>query len=380
MRVVRGRSFSSDAAVAVAEATRTFDAAPPPDMVFAFASSHQPAEAVARHLRERFPDAPIVGCTTAGEQLDGEFTTGALVVTGLADSRVRWATAVMDDLARVDSAAARHATQSLFDALQVDRENFDPHQYFCILLVDGLSGKEEILTALVSDALEGIPLIGASAGDDLAFRQTHVFHGGSALSNAAVLVLGHSQRAFSLLKHQHYSPTPAKLVVTRADVARRTVYEFDGYPAVEAYARALGLEPSAVSNDVIIRNPVTFSYAGEVYIRSVQRVDPDGALVFYCSVEEGMVLEIASKQNMRDALARSLDEFVHRSGRAEFMLTFNCILRALESRGSGPDGELSSLFRDASASSLGFDTYGEQLNGLHINQTLVALAFQHAAE
>jgi hypothetical protein len=266
----------------------------------------------------------------------------------------------------------------LFDALDVERDNFDPHRYFCILLVDGLSGKEEVLTALVSDALDGVPLVGGSAGDDLAFRQTHVFHGGSALSNAAVLVLGYSERAFSLLKHQHFSPTPAQLVVTRADTAARKVYEFNGYPAVEAYARALGLAPTELSNDVIMRNPVTFSYGGELYVRSVQRVEPDGALLFYCGVEEGMVLEIAAKQNMRGALAGSFDEFVKRSGRAEFMLTFNCILRALESRGSDPEGELSSLFRNVSVSSLGFDTYGEQLNGLHINQTLVALAFQHA--
>jgi len=29
---------------------------------------------------------------------------------------------------------------------------------------------------------------------------------------------------------------------------------------------------------------------------------------------------------------------------------------------------------------VGFDTYGEQLNGLHINQTLVALALRDTAE
>ena len=56
------------------------------------------------------------------------------------------------------------------------------------------------------------------------------------------------------------------------------------------------------------------------------------------------------------------------------MFMFNCILRRLEAESNDIIEDLASEIGVASQYAFGFDTYGEQWNGLHINQTLVALA------
>jgi len=54
------------------------------------------------------------------------------------------------------------------------------------------------------------------------------------------------------------------------------------------------------------------------------------------------------------------------------VLGCDCILRRLEFEQTAIDGEMSSLM--AANRLFGFYTYGEQYNGLHVNQTLTAVA------
>jgi len=231
----------------------------------------------------------------------------------------------------------------------------------------------------MADALEGVPLLGGSSGDDLAFKGTRVFFGSEALKGSGVFVLADSTIPFEVIKHQHYTATPRSLVITQADVPARRVFEMDGYTALEAYADALGLEPSAVTDEVTFMNPLVFVCNGELYVRSIQRVEPDGSLIFYCGIEEGMVLSLGGHEEMPTALERDLAS-VRGKARADLFIAFNCILRALEANTRSQHTELAAMLHRSARNVVGFDTYGEQLNGLHINQTLVGIAMRAGSQ
>lgn len=374
MRQAAGRSDKSDAAAAVREVTHDWPDDLEPDILFVFCSTKQDPGAIARELKTRHPRALVVGCTTAGEHLDGVHSNGTVVVSALSTPRVRWVASRLEGLSAFEPAHAEAAVQRLFDGLEVDRETFDPSRYFGLMFVDGLRMKEEEVTAAIADALDGVALMGGSAGDDLAFAETQVILDGEAFTDGAVLVLAESQAPFRILKHQHFATTPRSLVVTKVDTAARRVYELDGYPAIDAYARALGLHREQITDEITFANPITFSVHGEIYVRSIQRVEPDGSLVFYCGVEEGMVVDIACHSEMEQALSEDLVALEGMQSDGCFLLACNCILRALEAGQSDLHDALGALVKQASTASIGFDTYGEQLNGLHINQTLVALA------
>jgi hypothetical protein len=376
MQVLQGRSPNPSGKDAVAEATRDWSPDHPIDMLLAFASTAQDPDEVASALASRFPGTPTLGCTTAGEHLGGHHYNGNLVVMGLSSRGIRWATAVAPDLESFREEQARDITDRLLAALHIARDDVDPQRQFCLTFMDGLSHKEEVVSALMADALEGLPLLGGSAGDDLKFERTHVFHGGRALRGAAVFALADSQVAFEFVKHQHYTTTPKSLVITRADVARRRVYEMDGYPAIEAYAAALGIAVSEVTSEVTFMNPLTFVCNSEIYVRSIQRVEQDGSIVFYCGIEEGMVLSVGGHEEMTPALGRDIEALRQRIAGADVFLACNCILRALEATKLQQHEALGDILRGFGGNVIGFDTYGEQLNGLHINQTLVGVAIR----
>ena len=375
MRVHRGRSFQSDARRAVWEIVETWSA-PRPSLLLVFASTRQDLQVAGNALSERFPDVAIAGCSTTGEQIDGDRSTGSIVIAGLESPSIRWQTALIEELS--DSQCINGAVLDLFRKHGIDREAFDPRDYVALTLVDGLSMKEETYIAALADALDGIPVLGGSAGDDLAFEKTRVLEGTKAASNAAVLILAHAPNAYRIIKHQHFLRTDVALAVTRVDVSERRVYELDGMMAAEALARALGKTRDQLRAEDALLAPVLVSVSGDAYVRSIQRIEADGSILFYCAIEQGMVLQLASHEDMVGALARDVRD-LEAGWAADFVLTFNCILRSLEAEKWQAHAKLGRELQRISAASVGFDTYGEQLNGMHINQTLLALALREVA-
>lgn len=378
MIVEQGRSMRSDAREAVTEASSTIGTGPF-ELVIAFCSATQDAGELTTALAERFPGCPVVGCTTAGEYLDGEQSNGGLVLTALADTHIRWSVALVDQLSKFDRRAADHVVGELLAGVGTTLDDANPDELFCLSFIDGLSHCEEGVIAHLADALGGVALVGGSAGDDLLLRETRVFWGGRALTDAAVLVVGRGHEAFRTLKHQHFTRTDTRLVVTSVNDSGRRVLTLDGRPAFQAYARALRLQPEQVTADVRLMHPVTFCCEGELYVRSIQSVDADDSINFLCGLEEGMVLEVGGHRDMVDALEDDFARMTEGHGKFELLLGFNCILRSLESKQRGQTQALGALWRRIAAHSVGFDTYGEQLDGLHINQTLVAIGLGRRA-
>jgi hypothetical protein len=373
MRIHEGSSLAHDPVQAVAEATAGWGQV---DMILAFSSPVRSAAGVAAALAARFPGARIAGCTTAGEHLTGAHTNGALVVTGIASPKLRWATTELTGLATVEGAAISARVADMFVRLGVDPQACDTRRLFCLLFVDGLSGQEERIAPLVAEALDGVRMVGGSAGDDLQFRRTEVIHGGEAKHDAAVLVLCECGPGIdvSVFKHQHYVATQHLLAITRADPAARRVYEIDGLPAAQAYARALGIPRAELDAAVAFTHPLAFEYQHELFIRSVQKIYDDDSIGFYCALEEGMVVDVSDRADMVGALAAQVDA----APPADLVIGANCILRALEADRSQVHPALGAQLCRLGRHVIGFDTYGEQLDGLHINQTLVAVALRDA--
>ncbi len=378
MQVFNGVSLLPDGAAAVAEVVRQWPKTQP-SFILVFHSTQQNSEAVAQAIAKHFPGVPSAGCTTSGEHMNGAHFNGSLVMSGIWSPEIRWQATVLEHLSTLDETRARGTVDQLLQRFALDRDHINPDKQFCLTFIDGLSMKEELVSALVADALEGIPLIGGSAGDDLKFKETRIIVNGKSYPQAAALIMADSQDGFRIIKHQHFVKTPKQLVVTKVDTLQRRVYELDGMPALEAYAAALGLPVNQVTADVAFVNPLLFRVNNELYVRSVQKIESDGSIIFYCGVEEGMVLEIGDHLDMNQALTQDIQSFQKAQEQSELFLACNCILRALEAAKDHNFSKLGQSMQNISKNVIGFDTYGEQLNGLHINQTLVGIALGRKA-
>ncbi len=241
------------------------------------------------------------------------------------------------------------------------------------MLVDGLSNAEETLVAAVHWAFDDMQLIGGSAADGLAFRRTVLIHNGRVLERAALLIMIESDFPFRIFKTQNFEPTPIKLVVTAADTARRIVYELNAEPAAREYAAAIGLMPNDLGPFSFASYPLVVKVGGDYYCRSIRNMNADGSLSFFCAIDEGLVFTVARPRDMLSSTAKTLDEIDTALGGLDLVLGFDCILRRLDAETRQIRRQMDELYQRYRV--VGFHTYGEQLNAMHLNQTLTGVAF-----
>jgi len=369
MNITTAYSTHSDAQRATEEIAEAL-AKGQPGTVLYFASSNYDAPAIAAAMQRAFPEAAVIGCTTAGEIVSGHMLKSSLVAMALPSEivpeiHVQVASGIGAGVDGVDAAFRAFAASTGTSALDLD-----PGTWVGLILIDGLSRAEERVMERVGE-LTDVMFIGGSAGDDLKFERTQVFAKGEAYSDAAVLALLRVPHGFDFIKTQSFCAMSQTLIPTLVDEASRTVLEFDGKPAAQAYADALGL-PLGEAAKHFMDHPVGLMDGDEPYVRSPQQITGN-AMAFYCAVKAGMPLSLLESSDIIADTARALAEKTAAPGKVAGVVNFNCILRTLELDAEGKSAEYGALFADVPT--VGFSTYGEAMIG-HINQTSTMLVFK----
>jgi len=366
-----GQSCAHDAR----EAAREFHAAvaqPGMGLVVFFCSSAYDLDALAEEMDRLFAGVQVVGCTTAGEI--GPLGCLEHSVSGASFPAGEF-TAVsgrIEHLQQFEITKGQAFAEAQLQRLESMAPQATPQNSFALLLIDGLSIREEPVTRALQNALGRLPLIGGSAGDGLNFDRTHVYFGGRFHSDSAAMILVSTPLPFRLFKIQHFVPTEERLVVTAADIAHRIVAEINGLPAAEEYARVVGVGAHDLDAMRFAASPVVVLIDGMNYVRSIQKVNPDGSLTFFCAIEEGLVLRVAYGLDLLANMEQSFAALQTEIGPPQLVLGCDCILRKLEIMQSGLTEHVCEVFRYHNT--VGFNTYGEQFRGIHVNQTLTGIA------
>ncbi|HBP1294856.1 TPA: GfdT protein, partial [Pseudomonas aeruginosa] len=93
---------------------------------------------------------------------------------------------------------------------------------------------------------------------------------------------------------------------------------------------------------------------------------------FYCAVENGIVLTAMSTGPLLPNLEAQFRRLHERLGPPLLTIGCDCFLRRLELEVGGDTQATAAFLRSQQV--IGFNTYGEQFNGMHINQTFTGVA------
>ncbi len=370
-RIRRAQSCATDAREAAAEfhaAVEQEDMA----LVIFFCSSEYDLEVLAEEMRRLFAGVQVVGCTTAGEIGPAGYTEHSLTGASFPASRFKAVSAHLDMLQQFETGRGLAFARDLLQRLETDEPQADADNSFALLLIDGLSVREEPVTRSLQYGLGRLPLVGGSAGDGLNFGSTHVYFEGCFRSDSAILVLVTTQLPFRLFKTQHFVATDERLVVTEADTAIRIVKEINGLPAAQEYARILGIDEQDLSHRHFAAWPVVVMLDGTSYVRSIQKANPDSSLTLFCAIEDGLVLRVAKGVDLLTSLEQTFARIRAEVGPPQVVLACDCVLRKLEASQNHSIDCVGDVLRRNNA--IGFSTYGEQFRGVHVNQTLVGIA------
>jgi hypothetical protein len=176
---------------------------------------------------------------------------------------------------------------------------------------------------------------------------------------------------FRTFKHQHFTSTGTRMVVTGADTARRVVTEINAEPAGVEYARIIGLPYQELTPMIFAEFPVMVRVGGDYYVRSIQKVNEDASLSFYCAIDEGVVLTLARREDLVKKLADCFTDLRREIGRPQLVIGFDCVLRSLEAEARQQRQVVSRLLSENNV--IGFSTYGEQFAGMHLNHTFTGV-------
>lgn len=339
--------------------------------IIAFFSMAEGVEAVIAGLAAAFPGVPISGCSTAGEITPAGMTEGGILLIAFPKQGFRIVSEVIEDVARFGVERASAVVRALKAKFWF--EQAPKGRVFALMLVDGLSKSEEMLVAAIHWAMDEVPLIGGSAGDGLGFHKTCLVHQGHLVESAAILLLIESAVPFQVFKTQNFDPTAIKLVVTAADSENRTVKELNAEPAAQEYAAAIGLLPEDLGPFSFASYPLVVKVGGDYYCRSIRNMNPDGSLSFFCAIDEGLVFTVARPQDIIRSTTATLEALDKTLGGIDVVLGFDCVLRRLDAENRQLRLQMETLYQDHGV--VGFHTYGEQFNAMHLNQTLTGIAF-----
>ncbi len=363
-------SSNKDSVAAARELAAQLAAASPRVVVFFHSPEHDGA-ALARELERQLPQAQVVGCSSCGEFTDCAYGDGAAAALGLSPEKALRAASTLVSLEGDVHAAVAEAGGHLEAQLGASLRTLDPRRFVGLVLVDGVSSKEEQVNEALGNLAPQLSFVGGSAGDYFKLVRTWVHGAGQSSAHGLALVVLELSSAFKVLKTSNYVPTEKSLVVTKA-APGRVVLELDGRPAAQSYAEAIGVPVEKLMEGALY-SPLGLMIEGQPWLRCMTRVLEGGGLELGCETPEGARMYVMQPTDIVEETRQELFQAQAEFGRpVASALFFNCAYRKLELQARAVEARYYALFRELP--SAGVHTHGESWLG-HINQTLTGLLF-----
>ncbi|MEM9248920.1 MAG: FIST N-terminal domain-containing protein [Pseudomonadota bacterium] len=335
--------------------------------VFAFVSPKARFHDFAAALDREIP-APTVACTTAGE-IDQGYVDDGIVALGLPRSHFAVATIPVPSLDDVDRPHLINEIARRRQTLEINNPAFEYE--FAFLVVDGTSEREDMLIDVISHGIGSMPVFGGSAGDGTRFHCSLVAYKGRTMERAAVLTLVRTSCPVQVFSFDHLEPGEDRMVVTRADPDKRLVMEINASPTASEYARLLGKDRDNLDPFTFAAHPLVVRVAGSYFVRSIQRITPEGHLKFFSAIDEGVVLTVAALKDIAKELEQDFSG-IYRGRELDTVLACDCVLRRIAAQQTQASRDVSSVLERHKV--VGFSTYGEQVGGMHVNLTMTGVA------
>lgn len=182
-------------------------------------------------IQKYYPEAHIIGCSTAGEICSTKVLDESLVITAIYFDHSRVICGEIDIAKAGDSfSAGQRLARSLPDKELV-------HAF---VLSDGLCvNGSDLVKGLVSQLPEGVTVTGGLSGDGPNFQQTCVMANGQASGNRVAIIGFYGKRLrIGYGSLGGWDPFGPERLITRSQ--GNVLYEFDNHSALELYKQYLG--------------------------------------------------------------------------------------------------------------------------------------------
>jgi len=272
-------------------------------------------------IREKFPDAIIAGCSSAGTVTGVEISDGDVVATAVKFDHVKVRLAVID--------ITQDAGASEFGARLMTKLGA-PDLRHVFVLSDGLQVNGSDLAKGLNQA--GIPITGGLAGDGTRFGQTWVMADAPAQSGRIAALGFYGEVTIKSGCFAGWEEFGAERIVTKS--VGNVVYEIDDQPALALYKKYLGdLAVDLPASGLRFPLSIQIDKTNKPLIRTLLAVDEAAqSLTFAGDVPQGYLCKLmrTNLENLIDnaGLAATAAQPVQ-SAAAGLCLLVSCVGRRL---------------------------------------------------
>ncbi len=273
-------------------------------------------------LKQRYPNAHIVGGSTAGNILGTYISDDDIVATAvyLEKSSIKIASANIDDPSKLQETAS-----------QLVSELHSPDLRHILVLSDGIHVNGSDLARGVN-VFKDIPVTGGLVGDNGRFQETYILADGPAKSKRVVFVGFYGKHLFT--GHGCYAGWGVfgiDRIITKS--RGNVVYEIDGQPALSLYKKYLGefaeqLPASGLRFPLSIRSDKD----DVTLIRTLLAInETEQSLTFAGDVPEGSIT-LLMKGNVDDLIngaGKAAKQARHSNGDTGLAVVISCVGRKL---------------------------------------------------
>ena len=173
----------------------------------------------------------------------------------------------------------------------------------CFVLNPAGTASEEAVLDMLDEALSGtgIPVFGGSASSEVCARGSVSLNGGAYSSSSVFVLMQLAEGCFRITQENIFRPMGRQFRVTKANLARRTLYELDGQPAADVLCGAMNVQKDALAA-ALAQHPFGLALDGQLLINEVERVNPDGSITAYCRFFEGSTVSLLEPREFAETM------------------------------------------------------------------------------
>lgn len=320
-------------------------------------------------LKENYPDATVIGSSTyVNYSCEGYSHSGACVMA--INDGVEVSAGLLFDIDRHPAMYKVHIQEAL--------SKLSSYENTCCLEFMTAFGKgEELVLDTFEEVLEGtgIKVAGGSSGAAADCTDTFVALNGDIFKNTCAFVFIHNLNGkVGIFRENMFKPTSHKLVATYADCEERIVFEYNERPAAVVLAEALGISVSELS-EVLYIHPMGRIAGNEIYITEAEKIYEDGSISYFSRIYNQTKILLLEVDDVRRVWKETENRVLENIKQPSFTISVNCLARSKYFENQGCFGEFVNALRSY-GKFIGVSGYGEQMDFIHLNQSMVLLVFE----
>lgn len=332
--------------------------------VFWGKESRQEIPTLQQQLTATFPNAEIIGTTTAGGIYQGTIQENTVIISLTIFDKTAIKTTLITE--NDESKIAIQITNDLSTS-----KTGTPALLLCYL--DGFLNGDRFVKRLNS-VLPTVPVAGGLAGDDLRFESTAIFNADKIIKKGAVVVALYGDINVHQQFNFNWKAIGPKFTVTKS--TNNIIAEIDNIPILEFYKKYLGTQiVEEHLLDIAMEFPFIFEKNGIQIARTSHKLLDDGSLLFAGNIEQGQQVQFgigSIQQVLEDSISQTI---AFSKQQYEIIFVYSCVARKILLNNAIEQETLP--LNDLSPAN-GFFTYGELVhyNGksAFLNQTLTYVA------